>query len=317
MIGDVILDEYLTGTATRMSREAPIPVLEFESRHLIPGGAANPAANIAALGGQVRQIGVIGADEAGAQLRAALVAANIDAAGLVTDPDRPTTVKTRIMAHMGLRFPQQVARMDKLSRAAISAEIERQVCEAVEAGLENVDAVLLSDYHGGLLTPSLVAAVLRMATERGVLLAADAQGELDKYAGFGLVKCNADEASNWLRRDLHTDEDFATAAHELRSRLDLTGAMAITRGGDGITLALAHDNHLKHCPAPHVTDVYDTVGAGDTTIAVMTLAVCAGLSYEDAATLANYASGIVVRRVGNYAPTPDDLREAVSGSAVS
>lgn len=315
VIGDVILDEYLTGTATRMSREAPIPVLEFESRILIPGGAANPAANIAALGSTGLQIGVIGVDEAGEQLRAALDSAGIDAAGLVTDPERPTTVKTRIMAHMGLRFPQQVARMDRLSRAPISAEIERQVCDAVRTGLENVDALLLSDYHGGLLTASLVAAILKMATERGILLAADAQGELDKYTGFGLVKCNANEASNWLKRDLHTDADFATAAYELRSRLNLTGAMAITRGGDGITLALAHDNHIKHCPAPHVTDVYDTVGAGDTTIAVMTVAVCAGLSYEDAAMLANYASGVVVRRVGNYAPTPDDLREAIEAGS--
>lgn len=314
VVGDVILDEYLTGTATRMSREAPIPVLEFESRQLIPGGAANPAANIAALGSHVRQIAIIGADEAGEQLRAALDSAGIDAAGLVADPARPTTVKTRIMAHMGLRFPQQVARMDRLSRAPISAEIERQVCDTVQAGLDGVDAALLSDYHGGLLTPSLVEAVRKMASERGILLAADAQGELDKYAGFGLVKCNADEASNWLRRGrLHSDDDFASAARELRTRLNLTGAMAITRGGDGITLALAGDDSINHCPAPHVTDVYDTVGAGDTTIAVMTLAVCAGLSYEDAAMLANYASGVVVRRVGNYAPTPDDLREAIEG----
>lgn len=314
VVGDVILDEYLTGTATRLSREAPIPVLEFESRRHIPGGAANPAANIAALGSTAVQIGVIGADAAGEHLRTVLANAKIDPAGLIIDPDRPTTVKTRIMAHMGLRFPQQVARMDVLSRAPISEAVERQICEKIQAQLEHgqVDAILFSDYQTGLITRSLTAEISELVekTKTPVLLAADAQGKLEKYNRFALVKCNADEARDWMRQELRSNEDFAAAARHLRAELALTGAMAITRGGDGITLALADDT-IRHCPAPHVTDVYDTVGAGDTTIAVMTLAACAGIPYDDAAMLANYASGIVVRRVGNYAPTPEELRGAI------
>ena len=308
VIGDVILDEYLTGKATRMSREAPVPVLEFEDRRLIPGGASNPAANISALGSHALQAGVIGTDDFANQLRNLLTEYGIDISGFITDSARPTTVKTRIMAQMGLRFPQQVARLDRLSRQPISAVIEEHIREYIELALETVDAVLLSDYHAGLLTPSLVDTIRNRAS--GLILAADAQGELAKYAGFTLVKCNASEARDYLGRDLITDEDFATAALELRRLLALSGGMIITRGADGVTLATVDDN-VSHHPAPAVTDVYDTVGAGDTAISVLTLAIIAGASYPAAVTLANYASGLVVRRVGNYTPTPQDLAWAL------
>jgi rfaE bifunctional protein kinase chain/domain len=311
VIGDVILDEYLIGRATRMSREAPVPVLEFETRQLIAGGAANPAANIVALGSMAVQVGVIGSDTAGTTLRQVLQARGIDTDALVKDPGRPTTVKTRIMAQMGLRFPQQVARMDTLSREPVSGAIERQVRTLIHEHMADTRVVLMSDYHGGLLTDALVEAVRRLSAEQTVLLAADAQGQLDKYTAFGLVKCNADEARAYLRRDLQGDAAFAAAARELCRRLGLTGAMVITRGPDGATVANC-DGEVFHCPAPAVTDVYDVVGAGDTAIAVLTLAVAAGAGYAEAATLANYASGLVVRRVGNYTPTPDELAWAVA-----
>ncbi len=310
VVGDVILDEYIIGNATRMSREAPVPVLEFQSRQFIPGGAANPAANIAALGSTAIQVGVIGTDPTAAILRQVLQAHGIDASALVADSSRPTTVKMRLMAHMGLRFPQQVARLDTLSREPISPEIERQLIQCVEQHMATVQAVLLSDYHIGLLTLSLIGTIRILATSAGVLLAADAQGQLEKYAGFGLVKCNADEARAYLRRDIQGDEAFAAAARELCDGLALTGGMVITRGPAGATIATC-DGQVTHCPAPAVTDVYDTVGAGDTAIAVMTLAIAADAAYPDAAALANYASGLVVRRVGNYAPTPEELAWAV------
>ena len=312
VLGDVILDEYVIGQATRMSREAPVPVLEFESRRLIPGGAANPAANINALKSVAIQVGVIGSDAEATTLRQVLQALGIETSCLVVDPARPTTLKTRLLAHMGLRFPQQVARMDRLSRAPIGEDVERGLRAAIAGQLANAQAVLMSDYQVGMLTPSLIHTVRQMASKRGLLLAADAQGGLDKYTGFGLVKCNADEAQAFLRRDLRGDDDYGRAAAELCSALHLTGAMLITRGAAGITLARA-DGVVSHCPAPAVTDVYDTVGAGDTAIAVLTLAVLAGGSYEEAAMLANYASGLVVRRVGNYTPSPAELLAALDG----
>lgn len=307
VIGDVILDEYLTGRATRMSREAPVPVLEYEDQRFIPGGAGNPAANIVALGSHVMQLGLVGDDDFAEHLRQALRERGIDIAHVLTDTSRPTTVKTRIMAHMGLRFPQQVARLDRISRAPIDKTIEDTIRARLQATISQVDAVLVSDYHCGLLTPSLVDHIRGMAGS--TLLTADAQGELGKYRGFGLVKCNADEAATFLNRELSSHQDFAQAASDLFSELQLTGAMVITRGADGASIATS--DGTAHCPAPTVVDVYDTVGAGDTAIAVQTLAVLAGASYAQAVTLANYASGLVVRRVGNYSPTPDELSMAV------
>lgn len=311
VLGDVILDEYVLGQATRMSREAPVPVLEFESRRLIPGGAANPAANINALQSTAVQVGVIGSDTEATTLRQVLQALGIETGSLVVDPARPTTLKTRLLAHMGLRFPQQVARMDRLSREPISEDVERKLRGVIAGQLPAVQAVLMSDYQIGLLTPSLIRTVRQLATEAGLLLAADAQGGLDKYSGFGLVKCNAEEARAFLRRDLQGDDAFGRAAAELCETLQLTGAMLITRGAAGVTLARA-DGVVSHCPAPAVTDVYDTVGAGDTAVAVLTLTALAGGSYEEAAMLANYASGLVVRRVGNYTPTQAELLAALA-----
>ena len=314
VIGDVLLDEYVSGRPARMSREAPVPVLEFESRRLIPGGAANPAVTIARLGSQAILAGVTGADAAGQQLRALLGAQGIDCAALVSEAARATTVKQRIMARMGLRYPQQLARIDTISRAPLAAASERQLRAHLQQHCRTVDAVLVSDYRVGLLTPALVAA-LRCAG--APLLAADAQGELDKYHDFGLVKCNAEDAGNWLGRTLATDADFAAAARELCATLRLTGAMVITRGPQGATLAAA-DGALQHCPAPVVSDVYDVTGAGDTAIAVMTLAAAAGAPWPTAVALANSASGLVVRRVGNYAPAAEELRAALeSGQALS
>jgi rfaE bifunctional protein kinase chain/domain len=306
--GDLILDEYLIGNATRMSREAPIPVLEFEQQRLIPGGAANPAANIVALGAQVRLVGVVGADSEGTALRQVLQGRGIGTDDLVVDSTRPTTVKTRILAQMGLRFPQQVARLDKLSRQPIGALIEGRACEILEKACVSADALLLSDYQGGLLTPRLVDKARALGSN--LLLSADAQGQFEKYVRFGVVKCNADEARTFLRRPLHSDDDYAAAARDLCAHLRLTVGMVITRGAEGATVATP-DGRAERCPAPAVSDVYDTVGAGDTAIAVLTLAIAAGTALRDAATLANAASGLVVRRVGNYAPTAAELLSAL------
>jgi rfaE bifunctional protein kinase chain/domain len=254
------------------------------------------------------QVGIIGSDTAATNLRQVLQARGIETNCLVVDSGRPTTVKTRVMAQMGLRFPQQVARIDTLSRQPVSAAVERQVRAAIDKEIGSASAVLLSDYHTGLLTPSLVSTIRKLAKD--VLLTADAQGSLDKYAGFALVKCNADDARDYLRRELRGDAAFAEAATELCQKLKLTGSMVITRGADGATVATV-DGKTAHCPAPAVSDVFDVVGAGDTSIAVMTLALAAGATYTEAVTLANYASGLVVRRVGNYTPTPDELAWAL------
>jgi rfaE bifunctional protein kinase chain/domain len=311
VVGDVILDEYITGWATRMSREAPIPVLEFQKQEHIPGGAANPSMNIAALGSSAVQIGVVGQDADGDTLRKILQSRGIDTSGLVVDPSRPTTCKTRVMAQMGLRFPQQVARIDKIDRTAIRADIERDVITRLLDLSHNVNALMVSDYLSGFLTPAIVDVVRYIRTQRSFIATADAQGEFEKYHGFDLVKCNANEASEYVGRRLKTGDDFAQAGREIVERLDMRGGMLITRGSEGVTL-VQKNGEVVHIPASHIEDVYDTVGAGDTAIAVITLALVANASYVDAAELANLAAGIVVRKVGNYAPSREELIEALS-----
>lgn len=309
VIGDVMLDEYITGTAMRMSREAPVPVLEFESRRYIAGGAANPAANIVALGSQAIQVGVVGADEAGRRLQELLGASGIES-GLIACAGRPTTVKTRILAQMGLRFPQQIARIDTLTRAPIDAETEARISDFASGQIGAVDAALLSHYHGGLLTPALVERLRQLCAANDVLLTADVQGDFEIFAGLDVIKCNADDARRELNRDLTSDADFEQGALDLHERLGIRRATIITRGGQGATWAEADgaDNY----PAPRVSDVYDTVGAGDTAIAAITLGLAGGLSARAAVGLANIASGIVVRHLGNYAPTPEEMRASIA-----
>ena len=311
VVGDVMLDEYICGKPTRMSREAPVPVLELESRKYIAGGSANPSANIVALGSRAIQVGVIGGDEAGSRLTQILRDQGIDADGIVTCSDRPTTVKTRILAQMGLRFPQQVTRIDTLTRQPINSHTEDAIADFAEGRIRRVDAVLLSHYHGGLLTPSLVYRLRQLSKNEAVLLTADVQGEFETFRGMDVIKCNADDAQSFLQRVLATDEDFSVAARQLRERLDISHSAIITRGSQGATLSSASGH--SHCPAPRVSDVFDTVGAGDTAIATTTLALASGASTAEAVTLANHASGIVVRHLGNYTPSPDELRRSIGG----
>ncbi len=309
VIGDVMLDEYIIGKPTRMSREAPVPVLELDSRRYIAGGSANPAANIVSFGSRAILAGVIGADDAGARLLQILEDQGIDAGGLIRCADRPTTVKTRILAQMGLRFPQQVTRIDTLTRREIDKETESQLLAFAARRIDSLDAVLLSHYHGGLLTSTLVQQLRDLCQRAGVLISADVQGEFEAFGGLDVIKCNADDAQRYLKRELTGDDDFSQAARELASDLGIMQAAIITRGSRGATVA--GDGATRHCPAPNVSDVFDTVGAGDTAIATTTLALRAGLSAAAAVTLANYASGIVVRHLGNYAPTPEELMRSI------
>ena len=311
VIGDVMLDEYITGRVARMSREAPVPVLELESKRYIAGGAANPAANIVSLGARAMLLGVVGADAPGDQLRQILVEQGIEASGIISRADRPTTVKTRILAQMGLRFPQQVTRIDTLTREPIDAQTESLAADFVGGRLPDVDAVLLSHYHGGMLRPSLVQRIRGLCAAFAVPQAADVQGDFDAFSQLDVIKCNAEDAQRYLNRDLASDDDFGEAARQLHNRLGIRRATIITRGAAGATLAA--DGEIAHCPAPAASDVFDTVGAGDTAIATLTLALVAGAEAKAAVMLANYASGIVVRYFGNYSPTPAELIRSIDG----
>lgn len=311
VVGDVFLDEYLVGRAERLSREAPIPVLEFEERQLVPGGGANPAANIASLGSRPALVSAIGEDAAGSELARALEERGIDPSRLVRTPDRPTSIKMRVVSRADLRSPQQLARLDRVDRQPLSRKVEGQVVRTIRSALADAHALLLSDYRSGLCTPVLVDAARSAARKRGLILTADSQGDLDKYRGFTLVKVNRTEAEAYLGRALPDDPAHAQASQELMERLDLQ-AMLITRGAAGLTLAVRSGGVL-HYPAANVTNVFDATGAGDTVIAVATLALAAGLTPGTAAALANQAAGVAVRHLGNHPVTAAELQQAVKG----
>ena len=309
VIGDLCLDEYVMGVATRLSREAPVPVLELRQRLSVPGGAANPASNIVALGSQATVIGVIGADAAGDMLTSHLRSLGIDTAGIVTDAQRPTTTKTRIVAQGSLRFPQHLVRVDHLDRRPLSPELAQHLDTHVERLLAGASAVLISDYRTGVVSADLIATVQAAARQQGVLTTVDSQGDLGKFRGFDLVRCNAAEAEAQVGFALHDDHDFERALVRLQRELSAR-RLVVTRGGDGVSL-LAWGDVPRHLPAWNREEVFDVTGAGDTVIAVLTLALAGGLDLRTAAHLAMTAAGLVVRRLGNAVVTPAELAEAL------
>lgn len=308
VVGDLFLDEYIVGRATRLSREAPIPVLEFVRREQRPGGAANPAHNVAALGGLAEVVGVVGDDEAGRQLLGLLQQIGVGTSGVVVDGQRPTTTKLRIMAEGSLLFPQQLARVDRLDRRPIADEIAASLIATLRRAVPTADALLISDYKSGVISPAVLAECRELARRHSVLATVDSQGELDKFAGFTLVRANQADTEASLRRRLDSEDDFRQAGEQLLAELGAE-AVLIGRGAEGMSLASRQG--YAHIPAANRSEVYDVTGAGDTVIAVVTLALAAGASPLEAAELANVAAGLVVRKLGNAVTTPAELAQAV------
>jgi D-glycero-beta-D-manno-heptose-7-phosphate kinase len=305
VVGDLVLDEYLLGRAARLSREAPVPVLELVERSWRPGAAANPAANVAALGGQALMVGVIGKDAAGQQLCTELEVAGVDASRLVVQADRSTATKTRILATHASAHPQQVARIDDLPRDPISVDAERAVIEQIRQLVPGCRTVLVSNYQGGVVTPAVVRAVVEAAGQHGIPTCVDTQGDLAAFQGFTLVKSNGPDAEATLGQPLRTEADFQQAGARLVRELG-TQHVVITRGADGMSVMDADGTHT-HLPSTNRTDVWDVTGAGDTVIAVLALGLAAGADLIAAARLANAAAGLVVRRIGVASVRPDEL----------
>jgi D-glycero-beta-D-manno-heptose-7-phosphate kinase len=309
VVGDVSLDEYVFGRATRLSREAPVPVLEFERRDYILGGAANPSRNIVALASSAIQAGIVGSDAAGQQLLADLQTAGIDSQAMLSLADRPTTCKTRILAQDPPRLPQQLARLDQLSRAALPPADEQHLIAIIADQIPQVDAVICSDYQIGLLSPYLVESIRTLCRRHDVLLCVDAQGNAHYYQGVDLFRCNNVEAAAAVGFSLRTETDYRAALQRLRSDLDAR-LVIVTRGPDGLSIE-GDDLPYTRLPAIQVSEVFDTTGAGDTFIAVATLALAAGRPALAAAHLANTAAGLVVRRLGNAVVGAAELRAAL------
>lgn len=305
VIGDLILDEYIFGQVRRISPEAPIPIVETTRRECRAGGACNVAMNVAALGGSPMLCGVLGGDQAADRLRELLETAIPPGdARLIAAPDRPTTLKTRVIAHN-----QQMLRLDTEDTRAIDANGEDAVLAWAGARMAGAGACILSDYAKGLLTDRLCRELIALGARHGVPVVIDPKGvRYERYAGCALITPNRQEAGLAANREIRTPDDLEAVAAQL---LDLLGGaeLLVTRGEDGMSLYRRNEPPC-HIPA-NARAVYDVTGAGDTVIGTLALALAAGLPSPDAIVLANLAAGIVVGKLGANPVTKDEFLAAL------
>jgi D-beta-D-heptose 7-phosphate kinase/D-beta-D-heptose 1-phosphate adenosyltransferase len=306
VVGDIMLDEYVFGTVGRISPEAPVPVVAVTRDAKVPGGAANVALNLAGLRAGVEMAGLVGNDAAGKYVARVLRGRRIGVSSIVPDPGRPTTVKTRVIAHS-----QQVVRVDREMKAPPSRKTQDALLRKVLAALGRVDGVVFSDYRKGTLSLELVREVTGAAREKGLFVAVDPkQSDFTCYRGCTLITPNKMEAQAALGgRELRSDLEVWDAGKEL---LRKTGASAvlITRGEEGMTLVERGRKGSFHIPA-QAREVFDVTGAGDTVIGTLAACLATGAAMRESAMLANIAAGVVVGEVGTSPITAEKLLHAV------
>ncbi|HYD70846.1 D-glycero-beta-D-manno-heptose-7-phosphate kinase [Azospirillum sp.] len=303
-VGDVMLDRFVYGAVDRVSPEAPIPVLRIERESAMLGGAGNVAANVMALGAGCRFISVIGDDGAGAELRRLVAGELGDAAGMVAQPGRQTTVKTRFIGGR-----QQLLRADAETVAPIAADSANLVSGMVRDALFDVGAVILSDYGKGVLTDKLLARVIAVARTAGLPVVVDPKGsDYRRYKGASIVTPNRKELMEATGMPADTDEQVAAACRRIIETCGIDAVLA-TRSERGMSV-VTKDGLVAHLPA-EAREVFDVSGAGDTVVATLTAALSAGVPLEDAARLANLAAGIVVGKVGTAVVRAPELLEAL------
>lgn len=300
VLGDLVLDEYIWGDVDRVSPEAPVPVVHVRDERVMLGGAANVVRNIVALGGAVDCCSVIGDDSAGRKIREMLKDLGVDPDGLVVDPGRPTTRKTRVVAQS-----QQIVRFDRETLEVLPATSGKRLLAAVGRAVARADGAIIEDYGKGLLSKRLAAGAMKRMQDAGVPVAVDPKVELSPYRGADLLKPNLREAEILSGVTIRDRADLDQAVSKLRRRIG-GGAVVVTRGPDGMSL-FEGDGPSVDVPTAS-REVFDVQGAGDTAIAALVLALRAGGTLVEAAVLANAASGIVVAKVGTATASADEVK---------
>ncbi|HXF38836.1 MAG TPA: D-glycero-beta-D-manno-heptose-7-phosphate kinase [Blastocatellia bacterium] len=299
VLGDLMLDEFIWGRVRRISPEAPVPVVEVERQSMALGGAGNVVSNLVSLGAAPVPIAVIGDDIGADRLRAAFDELGVGIEGVIVDRARPTTVKTRIIAHN-----QQVVRADRENRSPIESVIEDAIVEGFVREIETADAVVVSDYGKGLLTPSVLARTLEAALKRDLIVCVDPKmRSFVHYQPVTVITPNHQEAAEASGIAIDDELGLIEAGRQLLRSLDCR-AVLITRGEEGMSLFT--DDAVTHIPTV-AREVFDVTGAGDTVIATLALALASGAFFEEAAILANHAAGVVVAKLGTASVTRDEL----------
>lgn len=309
VVGDMVADEYIVGAPLKVSREAPVLVLSQLDQFTVPGGATNPGVNARTLGAEVLLAGVVGDDAPGVRLRAKLAEYGVAMEGLFSELGRPTLCKTRVLAGDRQLRQQQIVRIDVLSHDELSEESTRRMLAYLRETIPTVDALIVSDYDNGVISPAIIEAVLPLAHKHGKVLVVDSHGDLARFQGATALTPNQPEAEATLGWPISNPASLERAGEELLARTGAQGVL-ITRGGEGMSLFERGQTSL-HLSAAR-TEIADPTGAGDTVAATFTLALTAGASMTDAARLANIAAGLVVRRLGCATNTPDELIAAIA-----
>jgi D-beta-D-heptose 7-phosphate kinase/D-beta-D-heptose 1-phosphate adenosyltransferase len=313
VVGDIMLDEYVTGSVERISPEAPIPVVNLHNgtaRDVRLGGAANVFNNIAALGNRnVLLCGIVGDDADGALVRDRIAAAGADPRCLITDPSRPTTIKTRIISHN-----QQVIRLDREERSPASQSCRAGLARCIAEHAPDLDAIIFSDYEKGVITPELLFEVLPEITGReGLIVAVDPKfSNFKHFKKATIIVPNRKEASGFLRHEIKTADDALAAARYIMETLGC-GRVLVKLGEHG--MRLVDGQGLDVSIATAAEQVYDVTGAGDTVISTLVLARTAGATWEEAAAIANVAAGVVIHYIGTSTLTAGQLKNALLHTA--
>lgn len=305
VVGDLTLDEFVTGEVERISREAPVPIIRHESTRRVPGGGANAVYNLAKLGGNISVAGLVGDDEQGQALVQIFQAAGIDTSGIFIDRQRPTVTKTRISAHARQSVTQQVLRLDRKSDRLPHPDLQQQLADYIQQQGQTVAAVVCSDYGDGVLTPPVIQSAL--GGDRTIV---DTQSQLSRYQRASLFTPNLPEAELEVGYAITDEERLQQAGADLLERTQAE-AILITRGGDGMTL-FQRSGTIEQIPAFNRTDVFDVTGAGDTVVAALTLALASGSSLWEAVVLGNLAASLVVRQFGTATTTIEEMKEALT-----
>jgi len=300
VLGDLMLDEYLWGDAERISPEAPVPIVAVQKDDLRLGGAGNVIHNLIALGCQVSVASVLGDDSDGLLLRRHLDEAGVNTQSVVLETGRVTSRKTRVLANN-----QQMLRIDRESRDAISDTSEAALLTMLQECVAQIDLILVSDYLKGVLTPKLLSGIIALGQERGIPVVVDPKGDdYSKYRNATMLTPNRKEAQIAARLSIHDEESLLKAGENLCRELQLE-ALLITRSEEGMSL-FSRDGRHSHL-ATEAREIFDVSGAGDTVLALMGAGLAAGLEMETAAQIANLAAGIVVGKVGTSTVTPEEL----------
>ncbi len=307
VIGDLMLDTFIFGDVNRISPEAPVPVVEVREEKRRLGGSANVVRNVASLGAQVSVTGTIGDDRSGRRMVKRFQEIGVSDEGLFTEEGRPTTTKTRIIAQ-----DQQVVRFDREHRRPLRHDTIEKVLGYIQASVPGVDALIVSDYAKGVVTPEMMDGIRDLRRKTGIPVVVDPKvRQVELYRGMTMVTPNHHEASRLADMDIHDEESLAEAGRQLLGRLECE-MLLVTRGRHGMRLFLK-DGTWENIPT-EARRVYDVTGAGDTVLATVTLGMAAGLSAVDAAKLANIAAGIVVGEVGTAAVSAAQLLDAIQNN---